>query len=151
MNSVANGKIILNTNYKNIYINHSPGDSGGSIGSALLQLLEKQIEIDVRSINTPYLGNKYNNEEINKIIYKNEKLKENRFSIKKYVDQDLFKKIAFEISKEKIVGFFSGSMELLRALGSRSIIADPRNPNIRELLNLKLKEEKASVLSLPQY
>ena len=144
MNSVANGKIILNTNYKNIYINHSPGDSGGSIGSALLQLLEKQIEIDVRSINTPYLGNKYNNEEINKIIYKNEKLKENRFSIKKYVDQDLFKKIAFEISKEKIVGFFSGSMEFgSRALGSRSIIADPRNPNIRELLNLKIKRRES--------
>ena len=144
MNSVANGKIILNTNYKNIYINHSPGDSGGSIGSALLQLLEKQIEIDVISINTPYLGNKYNNEEINKIIYKNEKLKENRFSIKKYVDQDLFKKIAFEISKEKIVGFFSGSMEFgSRALGSRSIIADPRNPNIRELLNLKIKRRES--------
>ena len=64
------------------------------------------------------------------------------------MDQDLFKKIAFEISKEKIVGFFSGSMEFgSRALGSRSIIADPRNPNIRELLNLKLKEEKAFVLS----
>ncbi len=144
LNSVANGKISSNTSYKNIYINHSPGDSGGSIGSALLKLIDEEMEIDVRSINNPYLGNKYSNDEINDIIHKYEKLKGNNFSIKKYTDQDLYKKIAFEISNEKIAGFFSGCMEFgSRALGSRSIIADPRNPNIKELLNLKIKRRES--------
>lgn len=145
MNSVANGKIITNTNYKNIYINHSPGDSGGSIGSALLKILEKKIDIDVKSINTPYLGNQYLSANISKIILKNKILNTDQFIINKYDNyQNLTKKVALDISNGKIVGFFSGKMEFgSRALGARSILADPRNVNMRNILNSKIKRRES--------
>ena len=68
MNSVANGKIINSTPYKKIYINYSPSDSGGAIGSAILALKKLNKLVNVDSINNPYLGNSYSNQQIKNII-----------------------------------------------------------------------------------
>jgi carbamoyltransferase len=148
MNSVANGKIIYITPYKKIFINHSPSDSGGAIGAGILAVKKIKKEINVDSINNPYLGNNYSNEEIKNIIenYGN-KFSEEKIRIKFFEREDkkkLLHLIAKEIANKKIIGFFNGRMEFgARALGNRSIIADPRDSEIRNILNIKIKRRES--------
>jgi carbamoyltransferase len=147
MNSVANGKIITSTPYKKIYINYSPSDSGGAIGSAILALKKLKQVVNVESINNPYLGNSYSNQQVKNIIrdYENKFLEE-KIQIKFFKNEDkkkLFQLVAQEIANKKIIGFFNGRMEFgSRALGNRSIIADPRDLEIRNILNLKIKRRE---------
>jgi carbamoyltransferase len=144
MNSVFNGKILQNTKYKNIYINHSPGDSGGSIGAGMIainKIYKKIVKIE----DTPYLGPNYTMDEI-KIILNNYSDKFEKLSIKIIElnnNEDLVKSIVKNLSLNKVIGLFQGRMEFgSRALGNRSIICDPRNPNIKDLLNLKIKNRE---------
>jgi carbamoyltransferase len=148
MNSVANGKIINNTPYKKIFINYSPSDSGGAIGSAILTLKKLKQLVNVDSINNPYLGNNYSNQQIKNIIgdYK-KKFLEKKIKTQFFADEDnnkLLQFIAKEIANKKIIGLFSGRMEFgSRALGNRSIVADPRDLEIRNILNLKIKKRES--------
>ena len=141
MNSVANGKIIKKTPFKNIYISPNPGDAGGSVGSACVYLKE-QYSKDINVKHYSYLGPQYTNDEINKIIdgYENKK----KYNIK-YLDDDAVSKyIAKELSNSKIIGWFQGRTEWgPRALGNRSILADPRNPNIKKIINSKIKRRES--------
>ena len=138
MNSVANGKVIKETNYKNIYMNSAPGDSGGAIGSGLM-VLKKNFKPEQESIDNPYLGTSYNNDQVKKIL------------IEKNVDyqhfenfDEIIKIIAEKISKKKIIGFFQDKMEFgARALGNRSILADPRTMEIRDIINHKIKRRES--------
>jgi carbamoyltransferase len=143
MNSVANGKITSNTNFKNIYTSSNPGDAGGSIGSALCLLndINKKKKNQTFKDPLPYLGDHFSNDEIESVIYKY-KLK-NKFQVKKLDNSQLFIYVANLISKSNIVAWFQGNMEWgARALGNRSILADPRNPKMKELLNLKIKKRE---------
>ena len=148
MNSVANGKIINNTPYKKIYINYSPSDSGGAIGSAILAQKKLKQLVNVDSINNPYLGNRYSNKQIKNIIddYK-KKLIEKKIKTQFFENEDskkLLQFVAKEIANKKIIGLFTGRMEFgSRALGNRSIIADPRDSEIRNILNLKIKRRES--------
>jgi carbamoyltransferase len=148
MNSVANGKIINNTPYKKIYINYSPSDSGGAIGSAILALKKLKQLVNVDSINNPYLGNSYSNQQIKNIIddYK-KKFIEKKIKTQFFANEDnnkLLQFVAKEIANKKIIGLFTGRMEFgSRALGNRSIIADPRESEIRNILNLKIKRRES--------
>jgi carbamoyltransferase len=146
MNSVANGKIIFNTKFKNIYTSSNPGDAGGAIGSALCFL--NQIEKNNRKSRNlffdplPYLGDAFKNEEIS-IIIKNYKL-DKKFNIFK-IDEDnkLSEYISNLISKSYVIGWFQDKMEWgPRALGNRSILSDPRNPKMKEILNFKIKKRE---------
>ena len=144
MNSVANGKIIFNTKFKNIYMSSNPGDAGGSIGSAL-SLLHK-ICSEKKNFHLkdplPYTGDAFTDDDVEIAINKHE-LK-NKFEVYKIDSSELFKVIAGYISKSYIIGWFQGGMEWgPRALGSRSILADPRNPKIKEILNLKIKRRES--------
>tara|TARA_A100001011_G_scaffold400835_1_gene519589 strand:+ start:764 stop:2506 length:1743 start_codon:yes stop_codon:yes gene_type:complete len=144
LNSLANGKIKSNTKFKNIFIPHSPGDSGGSIGSSMFFLNQKKLNFNLKSFKTPYLGPFYKNDFIKKEIdlYKNEFSNAN-FIIKEFNKSDLTKIIALELSKQKIIGIYQGKSEFgARALGNRSIIADPRKENIKEIINLKIKKRE---------
>ena len=68
-------------------------------------------------------------------------MKKNNFSEKNY--DEIFKIISRNISEAKVVGWFQGNMEFgPRALGNRSIIADPRNPNMKEIINSKNKKKR---------
>ncbi len=145
MNSVANGKILKNSKYSNVYVQSNPGDGGGSVGSAAYFINKKKKNINFKN-DTPFLGPSYTIEEIKKIIDQNQKnLKDQNIEIKFYEDKDhLIVNLAKYISKGMIVGLFQGKMEFgPRALGNRSIIADPRNKNIRETLNLKIKRRES--------
>lgn len=141
MNSVANGKITQNTSFKNIYISPNPGDAGGSVGSASIYLKEK-LNTDVQVKNYAFLGPSYNNKEI-KTILDNFKYKSN-YRIQYFEDNEILEKITNELCNAKIVGWFQGKTEWgPRALGNRSIIADPRNPGIKDIINSKIKRRES--------
>ena len=144
MNSVMKGKILKKTKYKKIYINHSPADSGGGIGAAIITLNKKNNNKLIVNDN-PYLGPSFSNDEIEKILdhYSDEFSKKNILFQKIHKNEELFEKISISLSKKKVIGLFQGRMEFgARALGNRSIICDPRNPNIKELLNEKIKNRE---------
>jgi carbamoyltransferase len=144
MNSVANGVLFEKTKYKNIYIPPAPGDAGGSLGSAAYQI-NKINNTSIQFDDNPYLGPSYSDEAIKKDIDDNmTTIKESSIKINKF---DRFEELSLNISKElsngKIVGFFNERMEWgPRALGNRSILADPRNANIRDVLNVKIKRRE---------
>ena len=144
MNSVANGKIYDRTKYKKVYIQAAPGDSGGAVGAASIVIRNKNSDIKQFNDN-PYLGPSYSSDYISEVLARNEKLLNSKLiKVSGYDNKDdLLKLTADLLSKEKIVGFFQGRMEWgPRALGNRSILADPRNRNIREILNLKIKRRE---------
>lgn len=144
MNSVANGLLLEKTKYKNVYIPPAPGDAGGSLGSAAFQINSYK-KTPLQFDDNPYLGPSYSNHEIQKGIDDHSNLiNENAIKVIKFEN---FKKLSLNISRElsngKIVGFFNHRMEWgPRALGNRSILADPRNDNMREILNVKIKRRE---------
>ncbi len=138
LNCVANGKILKEKIFDNIWIQPAAGDAGGSVGAALaFWHIEKK---NKRAVNPnddmegSYLGNKFSQNEIEK------ELKSLGANFETLNYEDLIKNTADLISKEKIIGWFQGRMEFgPRALGNRSIIADPRSDKMQKNLNLKVK------------
>ena len=138
LNCVANGKILKDKVFENIWIQPAAGDAGGSLGAALAywyKELKKPRTIDENdSMSGSYLGPKYNNE-----IIQN-KLKGLKGVFKKFSDLDLIKEVAAQLNNQKTIGWFQGRMEFgPRALGGRSILADPRSEKMQKILNLKVK------------
>jgi carbamoyltransferase len=137
-NSVANGKIISNTSFKNVYIPSAGHDAGISIGAALYE--QHQILNFPRqpAIKTAYTGSRFSNNEIKKT------LEEKNISFAELEDQLLFEKITECLTRGGVVGWFNGRAEFgPRALGGRSIIADPRRNDAKEILNLKIKRRES--------
>ena len=140
LNCVANGKLIKEKIFKNIYIQPAAGDAGGSLGAALStnfiffdQKRTNNEKIDKMS--GTYLGPEFSEKEI---MIMNKKVKAKATN---YEDYDkIYKKIASEIADGKVVGWFQDRMEFgPRALGCRSILGDARNPEMQKKLNLKIK------------
>ena len=138
LNCVANGKILKEKIFENIWIQPAAGDAGGSLGAALaLWYLEKN---NLREINInddmkgSYLGPEYNDDDIEK------ELKELGAVYETLTEEELLNKTAYDLSNEKVIGWFQGKMEFgPRALGGRSILGDPRSPTMQKTLNLKIK------------
>jgi len=139
LNCVANGKILKNSRFKNIWIQPAAGDAGGSLGAALAfwhkELGNKRKSDSAKDeMKGSYLGPSFNNDQIEK------SLKSLNAVYKKKNDEDLIECVANEIKNQKTIGWFQGRMEFgPRALGSRSIIADPRSEKMQKELNLKVK------------
>ena len=141
MNSVANGKITKNTNFKNIYISPNPGDAGGSVGSASL-FLKNRYKYNFIVKNYSCLGNSYNNDEIQNTL--NNKNIHNKFEVKFLEYEDIISLVSKSLTEEKIIGWFQNEMEWgPRALGNRSILADARNPKIKDIINKKIKRRES--------
>ena len=141
LNSLANGKILEKNKFKNLYIPYAPGDAGGAIGSALILSISKN-KNQTNNISNPYLGNSFKNEEIEKYIIKNN-LNINFKITKENYDQELTKTVAKLIYENKIIGWFQGRMEFgARALGNRSILANPCTKNIKDIINAKIKRRE---------
>ena len=138
LNCVANGKILKEGIYKNIWIQPAAGDAGGAIGAAIAfwyqELKNKRNNIGKDQMKGSYLGPSFKDDEIEKsLLSLNAKFK-------KYNENELIEKIANDLAKGKTVGWFQGRMEFgPRALGARSILADPRNEKMQKELNLKVK------------
>ncbi len=138
LNCVANGKILQEKIFENIWIQPAAGDAGGSLGAALaLWHIEYNNERKINlndDMNGSYLGNEFNQEEIEKEL----KIAGAYFETFDY--EDLINKTSEFLSNEKAIGWFQGRMEFgPRALGCRSILGDPRSDNIQKNLNLKVK------------
>lgn len=137
-NSKLNGLIKKNTNFKNVFIQPNAGDGGGSLGAALYVNYIYNSKKEYKNKNLIYLGPSFENDEIYEII-KSYKNLEN-FKIKKLHDDEVYNITAKKIIDNKVVGWFRGRMEWgPRALGNRSILANPSNKNINDILNLKIK------------
>ena len=142
LNCVANGKILKETPFKNIWIQPASGDAGGALGAALdvyyEKLNNKRIVKDGDFQKGSLLGNEYTDEEIKEYLDKiNAKYK-------KVESGEIEKLIAKYIYDGKIIGHFSGRMEFgPRALGNRSIIADARNVEMQKKLNLAIKKRES--------
>lgn len=137
-NSVANGKILESTNFKNIYIPSAGHDAGTSIGSALYlynQILRNE---RLEEITSAYFGKKSSQEEIVKF------LERERVKYEIYSDEDLYEKVSDKLVDGGVVGWFQGRAEFgPRALGHRSIIVDPRRKDAKDLLNDKIKRRES--------
>ena len=138
LNCVANGKVLKEKIFENIWVQPAAGDAGGSLGAALAywyQELNQKRKINLSdSMRGSYLGPKYENSTVEKeLLSLNAKFK-------KYSENDLINILAEHLSKEKTIGWFQGRMEFgPRALGARSILADPRSEKMQKELNLKVK------------
>ncbi|MDC1092826.1 carbamoyltransferase [Pelagibacteraceae bacterium] len=137
LNCVANGKILKENIFENIWIQPAAGDAGGSLGAALaywyheLQMPRNDYKDQMKG---SYLGPKFENS----LIENN--LKNLKANYKKLNPSEIVSITAKELSKEKTVGWFQGRMEFgPRALGGRSILADPRSEKMQKELNLKIK------------
>ena len=137
LNCVANGKILKEKIFDNIWIQPAAGDAGGSLGAALAywhhELEKPRVEFRDK-MNGSYLGPKFENDLIE------QKLKSLKAKYKKYSGEQMISLTAKELSNEKTIGWFQGRMEFgPRALGGRSILADPRSDKMQKELNLKIK------------
>ena len=138
LNCVANGKIIKSGYFKDLWIQPAAGDAGGSLGAALAIYYEhfkKERYVKKQdSMKNSYLGPEFNNLLIKEFLDKN------RIKYKYQNDKELVLTIAHSLSEGKIIGWFQDKMEFgPRALGNRSIIADPRSDKMQKNLNLKIK------------
>ena len=138
LNCVANGKVLKEKIFDNIWIQPAAGDAGGSLGAALA--LWHIDQGNKRSVNLnddmkgSYLGTEFNQDEIEKEL----KTAGANFETLNY--DELINKTAELLSNEKAIGWFQGRMEFgPRALGSRSILGDPRSDKMQKNLNLKVK------------
>ena len=136
---MANKKLQESKLFKNIFIPYAPGDGGGSIGSALYTL-KKYKKSTVSNLTSPCIGPSFSNDEIKNIINK----EISKFNYEIIENKNiLYDTIAKHLLDNKIVGHFNGKMEFgARALGNRSILANPCNPKIKDIINSKIKRRK---------
>ena len=138
LNCVANGKILKENIFDNIWVQPAAGDAGGSLGAALaLWHIEQNNSRKVNlkdDMQGSYLGPEYSQKQIE------EQLDKAGAKYKTLNEEELIEKAANSISKGKAIGWFQGRMEFgPRALGGRSILGDPRSSEMQKNLNLKIK------------
>ncbi|MDB9374987.1 carbamoyltransferase [Nodularia sphaerocarpa] len=134
MNSVANGKITQNTPFKNVYIPVGAADNGTSIGAAFFvynQILKQPRHF---VLNHAYWGSEFSDEEC-LLALQSENLQPQHLE-----PEALRNKVVDVLCEGKVVGWFQGRMEFgARALGNRTLLADPRRADMRDIINLKIK------------
>tara|TARA_B100000900_G_scaffold158412_1_gene134631 strand:+ start:3524 stop:5236 length:1713 start_codon:yes stop_codon:yes gene_type:complete len=137
-NGTANGKILDKTPYKNIWIPPAPSDAGSAVGCALEYYYKENDE--PRKVNTsPFLGPEYSRVEIEKMLLKYDD--DVYFEAKLY--EQIVEIVADEITDGNIIGWFQGRSEFgARALGNRSIFANPRDPQMKSRLNRMIKKRE---------
>jgi len=138
LNCVANGKILKEKIFDNVWIQPAAGDAGGSLGAALALWHIDQGNVRIinkhDSMKGSYLGGEFNQQEIEK------ELNSLGANFQTFEYESLIEKTAEFLANEKIIGWFQGRMEFgPRALGARSILGDPRSDKMQKNLNLKVK------------
>ena len=139
LNCVANGKILREGPFENIWIQPAAGDAGGALGAALItwyQYLNNPRTANEKtdSQKGSFLGPEFKDDDIHSFI------QSSNLIAKKYNEDELIKTVSDILADEKIIGWFDGRMEFgPRALGSRSIIGDARSPKMQANMNIKIK------------
>jgi carbamoyltransferase len=137
-NSALNGKITRNTGFQKVYVPSAGHDAGISMGAALYVQHQREGMKRQASIKSAYTGSAFSNEQIKSI------LQEKGVSYNEVEDNELFEKITDCLEKGGVVGWFNGRAEFgPRALGARSILADPRRADAKDILNQKIKRRES--------
>jgi len=140
-NGTANGKIKTSTSIKNVWIPFAPSDSGSAIGACLYQhhITMGNPKVKGGDNQSPYLGEEWNNPELLKIILQNHRKQVVMFDS----NEMLCKQVAKLIEEGNIIGWFQGRTEFgARALGNRSILANPHLSDIRDRINKVVKKRE---------
>lgn len=150
-NSVMNGKILLNTPFRRVYVQPAAGDSGTALGVCYEINNRVTQSVRLRSAETKdpqtnslryfmegaYTGPSFENAEIRK------ELEDSGLHFETYTDEEVTKRAARDIADGLVVGWFQGRMEFgPRALGNRSIVVDPRRPDMKDILNERIKKRE---------
>jgi carbamoyltransferase len=137
LNCVANGKVLRDARFKNVYVQPAAGDAGGALGAALVgyhMQLDQPRTVDGDKMRGSYLGPQFEQADIEA------RLKAVGAKFETLSDEALLETSAADLAEGKAMGWFQGRMEFgPRALGNRSIIGDPRSPSMQKTLNLKVK------------
>ncbi len=140
LNCVANGKLLKSGVFKNIWIQPAAGDAGGALGAALAATyiyggVERKVSTTSDTMQGSFLGKEYTDHEIEEAASSFKAVYERKAN-----SADLCESVATIIASGKVVGWYQGKAEFgPRALGNRSILADPRNKEMQQKLNLKIK------------
>jgi carbamoyltransferase len=139
LNCVANGKVLRDSHFEELWIQPAAGDAGGALGAALAAChhyggLPRVPTNDRDSMNGSYLGPSYSQKEVENRL----RAIGARFHV--VPDHEVIERTVKALTLEHAVGWFQGRMEFgPRALGGRSILGDPRSPTMQKMLNLKIK------------
>jgi len=139
LNSVANYKLLRQGPFQDVYIHPAPGDDGGSVGAAYWAYNHVLGQARGPALEHAYLGSEYSDREVEEFLRSHdipfEKIED---------DREFYKRVARELADGQVCGWFRGRFEWgPRALGARSIIADPRRAEMKEKLNAKIKFREA--------
>ena len=137
LNSVMNGKILLNTPFKRVYVQPAAGDNGTSLG--VCYYIYNQILNEPRRevMEGAYTGPEFSNDEIRAV------LEQYGLEYETYSDREVTQRAARDIAAGAVLGWFQGRMEFgPRALGNRSIVVDPRRADMKEMLNHRIKKRE---------
>ncbi|OMP77246.1 carbamoyltransferase C-terminal domain-containing protein [[Flexibacter] sp. ATCC 35208] len=133
LNSAYNGKVQELTSFKNLHVPCAPADDGNAVGAALLAFYEDHSGKEVAGVRSPYLGSRMSSDAIERLR------RFNKFN-GATVSEDICVTTAKLIASGKIIGWVQGRAEYgPRSLGNRSILADPRNENIKDIINSRVK------------
>ena len=134
-NGLTNGKIVKNSHFNNLWIPPAPSDAGSCIGACLNYMVKNKL-LKNRINKTPFLGPQYFHNELLNVI-------KNRKHFKFNSQESLVRTVAKKIKDGKVVGWVNGHCEFgARALGNRSIFADPTNPKMKDKINKLIKKRE---------
>ena len=137
LNCVANGRILMEGPFKNVFIQPASSDAGGSLGAAMYaynSILKKPRRYVMKDV---YLGPSFTNIQIKNF------LDSMSIEYEKLEERELISRVARLLADNKIVGWFQGRMEFgPRALGNRSILANPSNPKMKDVINERVKHRE---------
>jgi carbamoyltransferase len=139
LNCVANGRLLREGPFEEVWIQPAAGDAGGAVGAAYaawhqLEQRPRRVPRGTDAMRGGYLGPEFANSEIEEF------LRHAGAAYERVDDPLLLCRVAADLASEKVVGWFSGRMEFgPRALGARSILGDPRSPRMQSVMNLKIK------------
>ena len=138
LNSSCNGQIIEQTPYRSLHVPMAPGDDGNSVGAALLSWKQDHPGRQPEIFHSPFLGSELSESSIKRVSQLG------RFPATIYGEDELIETIAQELAEGKLIGWVQGRAEFgPRALGNRSILADPRHVGVKDKINslIKFREE----------
>lgn len=143
LNCVANGRLLREGPFQDIWIQPAAGDAGGALGAALLACYQyyaqaRHSDEQQDLMQGAYLGPAYNETEIIQL------LEEQQAPYQQLAAAELYPEVARLLAEGNVVGWFQGRMEFgPRALGNRSILADARSPAMQRILNVKIKQRES--------
>jgi carbamoyltransferase len=135
LNSVANGRLLRETPFEELFIQPAAGDGGGALGAALWAYNTLLGRPRTFRMDHAYWGRAYSSAEVGDFLVKN------NISYQAFEGEDqLLEEVVRRLTEGKVIGWFQGRFEWgPRALGARSILADPRNPEMKDIVNSKIK------------